>query len=183
METKNFNETARAFLITDKKNQHNESSVYKGPELAGQFERLCKAQGIPFHSTTSETKVAFAEHLIKPLKNTLHHYIENIGHKYIHKLSLHQNPESQKNFHGRLYAKFCEEIRFFSILCSNPLRKCKRIKFKIGDKVRVSKYDLLLRKSYRQQLTQKTFEFAAFPSRNTQRKKQRMNRMRLSVVN
>ena len=146
----------------DKKNQHNESSVYKGPELAGQFERLCKAQGIQIHSTMSETKIAFAEHLIKPLKNTLQHYIENIGHKYIHKLSLHQNPESQKNIHGRLYAKICEEIRFLSILRSNPLRKCKRIRFKNGDKVRVSKYDLLLRKSYRQQFTRKTFEFAAF---------------------
>ena len=44
----------------------------KGTKFAGEFEKLCKAEGIQIYSTMSETKVAFAERTIRSLKNILY---------------------------------------------------------------------------------------------------------------
>ena len=52
-----------------------------------------------------------------------------------------------------------------SILYSKPLREYKKPKFKIGDRGRVSKYDLTFRKSYMPKLTQRVFETVANSSR------------------
>ena len=43
---------------------------------------------------------------------------------------------------------------FMSILYSKPPRKYKKSKFEIGDRVRISKYDLLFRKGFKSQFTQ-----------------------------
>ena len=45
-----------------------------------------------------------------------------------------------------------------SIPYSKPLREYKKPKFGIGDKVRISKYDLPFRKCYKPQFTQEIFE-------------------------
>ena len=42
--------------------------VDKGTEFAGEFKKLCKAEGIQIYSTMSETKAAFAERTIRSLK-------------------------------------------------------------------------------------------------------------------
>ena len=47
---------------------------------------------------------------------------------------------------------------FMSILCSKPLREYKKPTFKIGDRVRISKYNLPLSKGYEPQFTQEVFE-------------------------
>ena len=54
---------------------------------------------------------------------------------------------------------------FVSILYSKPLREVKKPIFKIGDRVRISKYDLLFRESYRLQFTREVFEFVANATR------------------
>ena len=51
------------------------------------------------------------------------------------------------------------------ILYSKPLRVFRKPKFKNGDRVRISKYDLAFRKGYKPQFTQEVFEIAAFSSR------------------
>ena len=50
---------------------------------------------------------------------------------------------------------------FMSILYSKPLREYKKPKFGIGDRIRISKYDLPFGKGYKPQFTQKIFENVA----------------------
>ena len=52
--------------------------VDKGTEFAGEFKKLCKADGIQNYTRMSETKAAFAERTIRSLKNILYRYMENI---------------------------------------------------------------------------------------------------------
>ena len=50
---------------------------------------------------------------------------------------------------------------FVSILYSRPLREYKKPKFGIGDRGRISKYDLPFRKGYKPQITQEMIEIVA----------------------
>ena len=52
-----------------------------------------------------------------------------------------------------------------SILYSKPLREIRKPKFKVGDRVRVSKFDLPFRKGYKHQFTKKVFEIVAISSK------------------
>ena len=54
-------------MIT-KKNRPKKNRVDKGTEFAGEFKKLCKAEGIQIYSKMSETKAAFAERTIRSLK-------------------------------------------------------------------------------------------------------------------
>ena len=54
-----------------------------------------------------------------------------------------------------------------SILYSKALREFKKTAFKIGDRVRISKYDLLFRKGYKPQFTREVFEIVAIVTRNS----------------
>ena len=54
-----------------------------------------------------------------------------------------------------------------SILYSKPLRESKKPIFKIGDGVRISKYDLPFRKGYKPQFTREVFEFVAIATRKS----------------
>ena len=54
---------------------------------------------------------------------------------------------------------------FMSILYSKPLREFKKPIFKIGDRVRISKYNLPFCKSYKPQFTRKVFEIVGIASR------------------
>ena len=86
MKAKGSKETVCAFLsMITKKNLHKKNWVVKVTEFAGEFKKLCKAEGIRIYSTMSETKAAYAEHTIRSLKNILYRYMEDNGYKYIHK--------------------------------------------------------------------------------------------------
>ena len=88
MKSKDSKETLRAFLsMITKKNPPKEIWVDKGTEFAGEFKKLCKAEGIQIYSTMIETKAAFAVRIIRSLKNILYRYMEENGYKYIHKLT------------------------------------------------------------------------------------------------
>ena len=54
---------------------------------------------------------------------------------------------------------------FLSILYSKPLREIRKPKFKIGDRVRISKFDSPFRKGYKPQFTREVFEIVAISSR------------------
>ena len=54
---------------------------------------------------------------------------------------------------------------FMSILYSKPLREFKKPTFKIGDRVRISKYDLPFCKGYKPQFTREVFKFVAIATR------------------
>ena len=52
-----------------------------------------------------------------------------------------------------------------SILYSKPLREFKKPTFKIGDRLRIPKYDLAFRKAYKLQFTREFFEIVAIATR------------------
>ena len=54
---------------------------------------------------------------------------------------------------------------FMSILYSKPLREFKKPIFKIGDRVRISRYDLPFRKGYKPQFTREVFEIVAIATK------------------
>ena len=68
MTTKDSKETGCAFLsMITKKNRPRKVWVDKGTEFAGEFKKLCKAEGIQIYSTMSETKAALAERIKRSL--------------------------------------------------------------------------------------------------------------------
>ena len=95
----------------------------------------------------SDTKAAFAERTIRSLKNILYRYMEDNGHKYIHELAQFVTAlNSRRNCSIDLIPKNIKNSDFLSILYSKPIREFRKPKFKVGDRVRTSKYDLPFRK-------------------------------------
>ena len=107
------------------------------------------------------------------------------GDKYIHRLTQFVTTlKSRTNCSIDLIPINVRNSDFLSNLYSKPLREVRKPQFKIGDRVRISKYDLPFTKGYSPQFTQKVFEIVAISSRKhptyTQK---RMNKMKLSEVN
>ena len=167
MKSKDSKETVCAFLsMITKKNRPKKIWVNKETEFAGEFKKLCKAEGIQIYSTMSETKAAFAERTIRSLKNILYRYMEDNGYKYIHKLTQFVTTlNSRGNCSIDLIPKNVKNSDFLSILYSKPLREFRKPKFKVGDRVRISKYDLPFRKGYKPPFTKEVFEIVAISSK------------------
>ena len=56
-------------------------------------------------------------------------------------------------------------MRLYVFFYSTPLRQVKKPTFKVGDRVRISKYDLPFRKGYDPQFTREVFEIVAISAR------------------
>ena len=167
MKTKDSQETVKAFssVITNR-NRRKMIWVDKGTECAGAFKKFCAAEGIHFYSTMSETKAAFAERTIRSLKNVLYQYMEVYGYKNIHKLrQFIATLNSRRNSSIDMRPNTVENCDFMSILYSKTLREVKKPTFRIDDRVRVSKYDLLFLKGYKPQFTREVFEIVAIATR------------------
>ena len=65
----------------------------------------------------------------------------------------------------RLDSKECNEFRILSVLYSEPLREFRKPKFKVGDRVRISKYDSPFRKGKKPKFTTEVFEIVAISSK------------------
>ena len=163
------------------KNRHGKTWVDKGREFAGELTKLFKAEGIQIYSTVSETKAAFAECTIRSVKNIRYRYMEGYGYNYVHKLTPAVTIlNSRRNCPTDLIQKNVRSSEFLSDLYSKPLREFKKPKFKNGDKVRISKFDLPFRNGYKPQFTHQIFEIVAVSSRKPPTYTLKMNR--LSVV-
>ena len=115
MKTKASKETVCAVLsMITKKNRPKKVRVDKGREFAGEFKKLCQAEGKQIYSTMSETKAAFAERTIRSLKKytlplhgrqwiQLHSQIDSIRY----------NTELSKKLLDRLDTKECKKFRLF----------------------------------------------------------------------
>ena len=163
MKTKDSQETVKAFssMIT-KRNRPKKIWVDKGTDFAGEFKKFCAAEGIQVYSTLSETKAAFAERTIRSLKNIPYRYMGDYGYKYLHKLpQFITTLNSRRNSSIDMRPNTVKNCDFMSILYSKPLREFKKPAFKIGDRVRISKYDLPFRKGYNPQFTREVFEIVA----------------------
>ena len=113
-------------LIT-KKNRTNCFWVDKGTNFAGEFEKLCKVEGIQICSTMSETNVAFAERTIRSLEQILYRYMEYFWYKKTHKLTqIVTTLISRRNCLTDLTAKNEKESDISSILYSKPLREYRK---------------------------------------------------------
>ena len=167
MKTNDSHETVKAFSSTiTKRSRPNKIWVDKGTKVAGAFENFCTAEGIQVYSTVSETKVVFAERTIRSLKNILYRYMEDFGYKYIHKLPQFVfTLNSRRNSSIDMRPNTVKNCDFLSILYSKPLQEFKKLTFKIGDRVRISKYDLSFRKGYKPQCTREVFEIVAIATR------------------
>ena len=130
-----------------------------------------------------ETKATFADRTIRSLKNVLYRYMEDNRYKYIHKMTQFVTRlNSRRNCSIDLIPKNKEDSDFLSILYSKPLREFRKPKFKTGDRIRISKYDLPFRKGYKPQFTQEGFEIVAISSRKPPTYTIKMNKMKLSAV-
>ena len=142
--------------------------IDKGTEFAGAFKKFCTAEGIQVYSTMSETKAAFAERTILSLTNNAYRYMEDFGYKYIHKLpQFITTLNSRRNSSIDMRPNTVKNCNFMSILYSKPLREFKKPTFKIGDRVRISKYELPFCKGYKPQFTRKVFEIVAIATRKS----------------
>ena len=114
----------------------------------------------------TETKAAFAERTKPSLKNLLYRSMEIYEHKYIHKLSQFVTTlNSGNNCSIDLIPINCKKSDFLSFLYSEKLREHKTFNFKIGERIRISKYDLPFGKDYKPQFTLEVFEIVAVSSR------------------
>ena len=167
MKTKDCQETLKAFssLVT-KKNRPKKIWVDKGTEFAGALKKFGAAEGIQVYSPMSETQAVFAERTIRSLKNILYRYMEDYGYKYIDKLpQFITTLNSSRNSSIDMRPNTVKNCDFMSILYSESLWEFKKPKFKIGDSVRISKYDLPFRKGYKPQFTLEFFEIVANATR------------------
>ena len=154
------------FVYDYEKESSPKNWVDNGTEFAGEFKKLCKAEWIQIYSRKSETKAAFAERTIRSLKNIPHRYMEDNGYKYIHKLTQFVTTlNSRRNCSIDSIQKNVKDSDFFSILYSKPLREFRKPKFKVGDRVRTSKYDLPFTKGYKPQFSKQVFQIVAFSSK------------------
>ena len=185
MKTKDSKETVRAFLsMITKMNRPPKVWVDEGTELAGELKKVCKAEGLQIYSTMSETKAAFAERTKRSLKIILYRYMEDNGYKYIHKLTQFvKTINSRRNCSIDLIPKNVRNSEFLSILYSKPLRELRKPKFKVGDRIRISKYDLSFRRRYKPQFTKKVFEIVTLSSKKPPTYTTKDEKMSLSAVN
>ena len=164
LKTKESKETVCAFLtMITKMNRPMKMWVYKGTEFAGEFEKLCNAEGIQVYSTMSETVAAFAERIIRSLKTMLYRYMEDNGYKYLHKLiQFVKTLKCRRNCSIDLILKNVKISDSLSILYSKSQREFRKPQF---NRVRISKYDLPFRNGYKSQFKHEVFEIAAISCR------------------
>ena len=167
MKTKDSKETVKTLSkIINKKNRPKKVWVDQGTEYAGEFRNFCSAEGIENYSTSSETKTAFAEPRIRSLKNILYRYMEDYGYKYIHQLpQFIATTDSRNNRSIDMKPNHVKHSDFMSIIYSKPLTEYTKPKFGIGDRVRIPKYEIPFRKSYKPQFTQETSEIVAIATK------------------
>ena len=96
----------------------------------------------------------------------MYQYMEDYGYKYIHKTpQIITTLKSRRNSPIDMRPNTVKTWDFVSILYSKHLREYKIPTFKIGDTVRISKYNLPFRKGYKPQFTRKISENVAIATR------------------
>jgi transposase InsO family protein len=168
MKSKSGVETAAAFKKILKRSHPRlpeKLHTDKGTEFYNKhFKELMKRKDIILYSTESENKAAIAERFVRTLKELIYRFLEHTGtRKYTNQLqNLLQTYNS--TYHDTIKMP-PEEVTeenvnlvlgtLYSHLWDNPTEKV--AKFKIGDKVRLSKSDNTFRKAYKGNWTDEVF--------------------------
>ena len=80
MKTKDSKEAVRTFSKKNtKKKRPKKTRVDQGTEFAGEFKKLCSAEGTEIYFTMNEAKAASAERTLRSLKNILYRYMGIMG--------------------------------------------------------------------------------------------------------
>ena len=91
--------------------------------------------------------------------------MEHNGYKYLHNMTqLVTTLVSRGNCSTDLIPKNVENSDFLSNLFSKPQREFRKPKFKVGDTVPISKYDLSFRNGYEPQFKKDIFDIVAVSS-------------------
>ena len=152
--------------MISRKNTPEKLWVDKGTEYGGTFKKFCKEKSIEVYSTMSETKAAFAERAIQSLKDIFYRYIEDHGEKFINKLRQFVSTMNCRiNISIGKSPRDVKKTDFLSILYSKPLTRYKKLKFKVGDRVKMSKNDIPSRNGYKPQFTDESFEISAISTK------------------
>ena len=92
--------------------------------------------------------------------------MKGYGYKYIHRLpQFITTVNSRRNGSMDTRPNTLKNCDLISILHRKPLREYKEPTVKIGDRVRISKYDLLFHKGYKPQFIREIFETVAVATR------------------
>ena len=92
--------------------------------------------------------------------------MEDYGYEYFHKLPhFIATMNSGNNRSIDMKPNHVKNSDFMSKLYSKPLREYKKPNFGIGDRVRISKYDLPFRRGYKPHFTQEIFEIVAIATK------------------
>ena len=140
--------------------------VDQGKEFGGEFKKFCDKEGIHIYHTYSETKASFAERAIRSLKRILYRFIEeNDTFRYIGQLQQFVGTINARV--NRSIGKAPKNVKNSDAIALHHLHtnrkqtiqdtKVARPKFKIGDTVQISKYDMPFRKGYKAQYTKEVF--------------------------
>ena len=107
------------------------------------LKKICQEKNIEVYSPMSETKAAVADRAIQSLKHIIYRYIGDHGEifvtklqQYVSKLNCRKNQTVGKSF-----------------------MKYTQPKFKIEDRVRISKNNIPFQKRFKPQFTDENFEF------------------------
>ena len=125
------------------KNTPEKFWVDRRTEYGVAFKKICQEKNIEVYSPTSETKAAVAERAIQSLKHIIYRCIEDHGKIFVPKM---------QHYVSTLICRKNHSVGKSFMRNTQP-------KFKIGDRVRVSKNNIPFRKKYKPQLTDKSFEF------------------------
>ena len=128
--------------------------------------RICKEKDIEVYSTISETKAAFAERAIQSLKHIIYRYIEDHSENFVPKLQQFVSVlNCRKNRSNGKSPRDVKNSDFLSIFYNKSFKKYTKPKFKIGDRVRISKTDIPLRNGYQPQFTDEIFKISAISTK------------------
>ena len=170
MKTKYAKDTLQAFRkMISRKNTPEKLWVDKGTEYGGTLKKFCKEKDIEVYSTMSETKAAFAERAIQSLKHIIYRYIEDHGEKFVPKLQQFVSTlNCSKNQSIGKPPRDVKNSDFLSIFYNKLFKKNTKPKFKIGDRVRISKMIFRSEKDTSHSLQMKFSKFRQYLQKNLQ---------------
>lgn len=167
MKSKSGLETTEAFINILKRSSPRvpqKLQTDKGTEFYNKhFKALMKKNAIVLYSTESDNKAAIAERFVRTLKELIYRYLEHSGTtKYVDQL---QNLlQTYNSTYHKTIGMSPSEVKeenlnrvlgtLYSHLWQSPARK---LKFKIGDKVRLSNLKHPFRKGYKGYWTNEIF--------------------------
>jgi len=167
LKNKNGKTVLEAFKKIFKKRKCKKLQVDKGSEFYNKdFLNFCKLNNISIYSTQSELKACIVERFNRTLRERMHRYFSYVDNfRYIDILDALLESYN-KSYHRSIKCSPInvfkkDENKIFQLLYKykkeDGNKSCIRLKYKIGDKVRISKYKGTFEKGYTPNFTIELF--------------------------